>query len=453
MRRRAMTESHPASSDTTSRTAPLAVYSHVSTYRVSQLELQLYSPSLKVDSKGPIAVFNDHDRLSGKVILDWQAYHTGKLNIAIEGSFAYPEPPGATPSVSERKKYTFFNLTKTINVSPPQINDSSRFFREAFRRRPSGSYISVNSPSMERSYPFEMSLPQGCRPGEELPSSFSPTTDTEGNPFASGCEISYKVIVSWEPDASAGSISHLEVPIVLQSEGDFESKDAGLGASGDCWVEMPLKTERPIPMHCAVALPTSVTFCRSSLSIPYFVVFTTTPRAPLLTREIAADSTIAVALVRQITIQQPQMVFPLTPPPSPSRESPVRLLRRVAKSSSRLNLKRKRDGIVDFGDEFKDKPLPDLPLRTSFSEQKVIYSDLILGFSKRPRHRDCEDGSHPTLEEQSSLPDGLHKGKIPLHKEMLPCIDWPGVSVKYYLDISVMNGIDDMRARIPVRIY
>ncbi|KAJ2936768.1 hypothetical protein H1R20_g333, partial [Candolleomyces eurysporus] len=372
MRRRAMTESHPASSDTASRTAPLAVYSHVSTYRVPQLELQLYSPALKVDAKGPIAVFNDHDRLSGKVVLDWQAYHTGRLNIA------------------------------------------------------------------------------GCRPGEELPSSFSPT-DTEGDPFASSCEISYKVVVTWEPDASVGSTSHLEVPIILQSEGDFESKDAGLGASGDSWVEMPLKTERPIPIRCAVALPTSVTFCRSS-SIPYFVVFTTTPRAPLLTREIAADSTISIALVRQITIQQPQMVFPLTPPPSPSRESPVRLLRRVAKSSSRLNLKRKRDGVVDFGDEFKDKPLPDLPLRTCFSEQKTIFSDFILGFAKRPRHH-CEDGSHPTLEEQSSLPDGLHKGKIPLHKEMLPCIDWPGVSVKYYLDISVMNGIDDMRARVPVRIY
>ncbi|RXW19340.1 hypothetical protein EST38_g6505 [Candolleomyces aberdarensis] len=449
MRRRAMTESRPASSDTASRTAPLAVYSHVSTYRVPQLELQLYSPALKVDSKGPIAVFNDHDRLSGKVVLDWQAYHTGRLNIAIEGSFTYCEPSGVS-SYSERKKHNFFNLSKIVNVSPPQINDSSRFFREAFRRRPSGSYISVKSPLMERSYPFEMSLPQGCRAGEELPSSFSPT-DTEGDPFASSCEISYKVIVTWEPDASVGSTSHLEVPIILQSEGDFESKDAGLGASGDSWVEMPLKTERPIPIRCAVALPTSVTFCRSS-SIPYFVVFTTTPRAPLLTREIAADSTISIALVRQITIQQPQMVFPLTPPPSPSRESPVRLLRRVAKSSSRLNLKRKRDGVVDFGDEFKDKPLPDLPLRTCFSEQKTIFSDFILGFAKRPRHH-CEDGSHPTLEEQSSLPDGLHKGKIPLHKEMLPCIDWPGVSVKYYLDISVMNGIDDMRARVPVRIY
>jgi hypothetical protein len=125
----------------------------------------------------------------------------------IEGSFAYPEPSGVTSSYDERKKYKFFNLTKTVNVSPPQINDSSRFFREAFRRRPSGSSISVKSPSMERSYPFEMSLPQGCRPGEELPSSFSPTTDTEGNPFASGCEISYKVIVSWEPDVSAGSTS------------------------------------------------------------------------------------------------------------------------------------------------------------------------------------------------------------------------------------------------------
>jgi hypothetical protein len=44
----------------------------------------------------------------------------------------------------------------------------------------------------------------------------------------------------------------LEVPIVIESERDFQSKDAGLGASGDAWVEMPLVTERTLPMKAAV---------------------------------------------------------------------------------------------------------------------------------------------------------------------------------------------------------
>ncbi|KAF5314534.1 hypothetical protein D9611_007194 [Ephemerocybe angulata] len=445
MRRRAMTESHPSSSDSNSRAMPFAVYSHVSTYRAAQLELQLYSPSLRVDTRGPLAVFNDHDKLSGKVVLDSLAHHTGRLVLTVEGCFSYPPLPGHSP-YSEPRKHVFCTLSKAIDVSPPIPESRGFTFRDAFMmRRPSASYLNAQAVLTERTYPFELALPQGCRPGEELPPSFS-STSAEGNPFAASCEVSYKVVVAWYPETILQTPSHLEVPIVIQGDSDFESKDAGLGASGDSWVEMPLKTERPLPVKFAIALPTSVTFCRDS-SIPYFVVFSTTPKAPLLAREIASDSTISIALIRQIAIQQPQSTFLLTPPPSPVKESPVRMLRRVARSNPRL--KRKRS---EFEEEFAQKPLPDLPFQTCYSETKTVFSDFFIGFSKRPRHH-CEPGSHPSLEAQTSLPDGLHKGKIPLHKDMLPCIDWAGVSVKYYLDVSVLNGIDDMRARIPVRIY
>ncbi|KAJ3520184.1 hypothetical protein NMY22_g12863 [Coprinellus aureogranulatus] len=463
MRRRAMTESHPSPVDATPRATPLAISSHVSTYRASQLELQLYSPSLRLDARGPTAVFNDHDQLSGRVILDFQAHHTGKLilsvrgalrslsiwsepalTLQVEGCFVYPGYDSSP--LAEPQKHVFCKVSHTIAVAPPPATHSGFTLRDVFGLRRSSSSQFVKSALTERSYPFQLSLPQGSKPGEELPPSLISQT-VDGNPMTATCEISYKFFLTWHPEAPSETPSYLEVPIAIESERDFQSKDAGLGASGEDWVEMPLKTERALPMKCAIALPTSISFCRDS-SIPFFVVFATTPRSRSLAREVASDSTISISLVRQTTVQQPQMTFPLTPPPSPIKEGPSRILRRVGKSNSRL--KRKRSAFEL--DEFRHKPLPEVPLRTCFQENKTIYSDFLLGFPKRPRHF-CDPGSHPSLEAQSSLPDGLHKGKIPLHKDMLPCIDWAGVSVKYYLDVSVINGIDDLRARIPVRIY
>ena len=51
----------------------------------AKLELQLYSPSLKVsqDGQGPMAVFGDHDQVSGKVSLDTSCHHTGRLSISV----------------------------------------------------------------------------------------------------------------------------------------------------------------------------------------------------------------------------------------------------------------------------------------------------------------------------------------------------------------------------------
>lgn len=51
-----------------------------------KLEMQLYSPSLKVreDGRGgPIAVFSAHDQVRGKVSLDASCYHSGRLTIAV----------------------------------------------------------------------------------------------------------------------------------------------------------------------------------------------------------------------------------------------------------------------------------------------------------------------------------------------------------------------------------
>lgn len=277
----------------------------------------------------------------------------------------------------------------------------------------------------------------------------------------------------------------LEVPILIEPDSDFQSVDATI-LNPDSWLEMPLKSDRPLPFRCAVSinscswlnsiiqelqitLPTFVTFSRSS-SVPYFVVFTTTPRSSTLAKEIAADASISVSLVRQITITE-QAPLPPTPPQSPSgsegsgSDAHRRLLKRVTRSSPRLpRLRRVSDSTVDL----QEKPLPSLPTQVAFFESRSLKHDISIGFPKRPRQL-CDTTSHPSLDSINALPDGLHKSKISLDKEMLPCIDWAGISVKvcmysfflfrlltrihqYYLDVAVVIGHDDWRARIPIRI-
>jgi len=57
---------------------------------------------------------------------------------------------------------------------------------------------------------------------------------------------------------------------------------------------------------------------------------------------------------------------------------------------------------------------------------------MCIGFPKRPRIQ-CDNQRHPSLETVAALPDGLHKTRISLDKDMIPSIDWAGVSVKVFL--------------------
>ncbi len=212
-------------------------------------------------------------------------------------------------------------------------------------------------------------------------------------------------------------------------------------------------------------------------------MFTTTPRSSTLAREIASDATISVSLLREVRIDAiiPRYTTPTasSTPSTSSDESdmpPVssrRLLRRVVKSSgtnSRAGSLTRTTSRTRTGGPPSEKPLPQLP-SPGISESRALYTDVSVGFPKRPRYR-CEPGQrHPTLEEHKALPDGLYKGKIQLDKHMLPTFDWAGVRVKvrcsvllssnvrltrawsqYYLDVSVIFGQDQLRARVPLRI-
>ena len=186
-----------------------------------------------------------------------------------------------------------------------------------------------------------------------------------------------------------------------------------------------------------ITLPTSVTFSRSS-AIPYYVVFTTTPRSLTLTREIASDATISVTLVRKITVTEPSSPPP-TPPQTPSTgdESDStrggKLLRRVVRSRAG-SITSWSPTLKSPTEESSEKPLPRLPTQTVFSESRPLHSSICIGFPKRPRHQAGPE-KHPSLDLQAALPDGLHKAKFVLSRNMLPSIDWSGVSVKVSLEL------------------
>lgn len=181
-----------------------------------------------------------------------------------------------------------------------------------------------------------------------------------------------------------------------------------------------------------------MTFSRSS-SIPYFVVFTTTPRSAEMAKEIAADASIHVSLVRETNVTERPAYLPPSPPLTPSSEdsdSPLslfaaprpKLLRRIARSQPRLSRPR-RTSESTINSITQEKPLPQVPPVRSFSDTKTIHCDMCIGFPKRPRQM-TDNKSHPSLETIASLPDGLHKTRIPLNRDMVPGIDWGGISVK-----------------------
>ncbi|KAJ7276067.1 hypothetical protein B0H12DRAFT_1198944 [Mycena haematopus] len=398
-------------------------YSHVSSYRSLQMELLLYSPYVKVvpspwSANHTLPVFGHNDVVGGKLILD-PSCQSGRLIISIEGAFMYDSTEkhgdNSYGRLPEKRRHVFFSSSKAIQVSSSDSSSPRSAFRDVFviKRRPSGSNI--------KSMVLE---PRSDRLHEELPPTFC-SSDPQCAPF----EVIYQVLRPGNPPIS---------PKILPCS-RFSS-----------WLEMPLKTDRPISFRCAVTLPTTVTFSRAS-SIPYFVVFTTTPRSSTVAREIASDATISISVFSQVTITEPA-VLPITPPQTPlSEESSdssfhqprTKLLKRVRSRTSPWSPRHLDDP------ELREKPLPRLPTQTAFSSTQTVHSSMCIGFPKRPRHQQKSGKEHPVLQ---ALPDGLHKSKIPLNRDMLPSIDWAGVSVKYYMDVSVLFGQDELRARVPLRI-
>ncbi|KAI0763438.1 hypothetical protein BD413DRAFT_208395 [Trametes elegans] len=448
---------------------PEPEYPHTSVFRSALLEVHVRSPSVKVvrgkgnDNAQSLPVFGDHDKVTGKVLLDVGLCAVpGRLTIALQGTFVYMSPnAGQSESYvelarPERHRHVFFSSSETRPTGELDSPRSTNSLRDAFaasvryrrERRPSQTSIK----GAFRPFPYSFVIPRSEHSGQELPPTFSSVAVGESGPRGRAsverAEVSYSVVATWE--ASDGSDRALvEAPILYQPEPDFHSAD---GTQQDSWLEIPLKSDRSLPVVCAVTLPHPANFSRAG-SIPYFVVFTTIPRSSTLAREIAADATISVSLQREVRVDATTPLYatpsPTSTPSTSSDESefpPVasrRLLKRVVRSAP--------SSITKARHPPKDKPLPQLPSPGVF-DSRALHVDVSVGFPKRPRYRCEPNQKHPPLESHTALPDGLYKGKIQLDKHMLPAFDWAGLRVKYYLEVSVIFGQDQMRARVPLRI-
>ncbi|KAI0077382.1 hypothetical protein K474DRAFT_1707403 [Panus rudis PR-1116 ss-1] len=453
--------------------------SNISIFRSSELEIHIHSPSVKaVDpreygSSRSLPVFGDHDKIQGSVFLDPKfSTSPSRLTVSLEGAFAYISPfshdqDDSEPHSSRDHRYLFFTSTVVFSCGDHSPR-SATSLREAFNlrsrrmdRRP--SLQDIKNQGQRQAYPFSFELPQPNRPGEEIPPTFSSVklgvADTRGRACVERAEVEYKVIATWE-SADLNEHARLDAPILFQPDTDFQSLD-GLSVDPETWLEIPVRCDRPLPFKCAITLPVPSTFPRSS-SIPYFVVFMTKPRSPMLAREIAVDATISVSLLRQVSIMGAR------PSPSPTHSPTIslssstnsddsdgststrrRLLRRVARSTPAESLRRRPHNLSVP----RDKPLPELPPKPGVSETRTLHTEMSIGFPKRPRSRLDPNQSHPSLDANNTLPDGLYKGSMRLDKTMLPTILWSGLSVKYFLEVSVLFGQDELRARIPVRIF
>ena len=175
-----------------------------------------------------------------------------------------------------------------------------------------------------------------------------------------------------------------------------------------------------------MTLPRCHSFSRCS-SIPYFVVFSTNTGSSRLVEEIAADATIAVSLIRHITVTpQPAPPSPICPDTPPSSDESDSLASSFAPRRPRLLRFPIRTPTRSHTRE-ESKPLPELP-QEAVSTSRTVQTQVSIGFPRRPREGHTSRG----------FPDGFYKGRLQLQKDMLPSVDWPGLNVN--VRIIAMRG-------------
>ncbi|KAI0035808.1 hypothetical protein K488DRAFT_42564 [Vararia minispora EC-137] len=466
------------------------LYPHTSTFRSAAMDVSVNSASVKMarstSHAHPLPIYGDQDTVNGTVRL---ASHTkpssGRMSVSFEGLFVYMSPSArlaqgsmSTPS-PKLHEHVFYSetaiLSPMIDASGPLTSIAGAFASTAASIRESGS-ISFSSSDGTRTYAFCLPIPNKTSAGEDLPPTLSSSVLTESGirkqAAVENVEVSYRLVVSWEPHEDSDERAIVEIPILFQPDTDFLSLD-GMDVEPDSWLEIPLRAERSVPFQCAVTVPTPSLFPRFGV-VPFFVVFTTTPRSRSLAREIASDATVTISLLRQVVVDtsrsrpsslvpSPISATPTTPPSSVTsedsdsfttslrRRTHSRLLKRGAKSAPPILLRARRS-VVDLDSGSRaDKPLPDVP--AVLQDSRLLQTEMSIGFPKRPRMQTDAQGGHISLDKHNNLPDGLFRGKLQLSKTMLPSFGWAGLSVKYYLEVSVLFGQDEQRVRVPVRIY
>ncbi|KAJ6533092.1 hypothetical protein B0H19DRAFT_1383753 [Mycena capillaripes] len=398
-------------------TVPTPNYSRVSSFRSSEVEVLLYSPQVRTESTSwassrTIPVYGVHDAVGGKIIIA-PSCQSGRIVLNISGTLvsnrAKRDSGKFLDDGAGKQRHVFLFVSQIIHVTSDS-NTSRKGLREVFkgRSRPTTFYESET-----RTFPFTFDLGCSQQPGEILPTTIIPSDSK-----SSAVEVSYQITATWEPLKLTEQSSSLTIPIIVQPDPDFHSLD------GDqiSWIEIPLKSHRPVPVRCAVTLPSALTFSRAS-SIPFFVVFTTTPHSAVLAREIAGDATISVSVSSEISVMEssiPNTTRTMTESLRSDRSSESRfkakVLKRLKSKTSLLSLQ--------SSESLPSKPLPPVSPQNIFLDTRTVYNGISIGFPKRPRHASSSQKAHPTLEELRSLPDGLYKDKIPLSREILTSFNW-----------------------------
>ncbi|KAG8216769.1 hypothetical protein J3R82DRAFT_7013 [Butyriboletus roseoflavus] len=120
---------------------PTSSYPHISFFRSLLLDMQIYSPSVKVvklpalEISQPRPVFCDQDKIEGKIMLD-PSFRNGRLTISLEGAFEYSDSPydqySHNPTI-RKHRHVFLSSSATIPIST--IPDSRSTIREALSRK------------------------------------------------------------------------------------------------------------------------------------------------------------------------------------------------------------------------------------------------------------------------------------------------------------------------------
>ncbi|KIY47383.1 hypothetical protein FISHEDRAFT_66099 [Fistulina hepatica ATCC 64428] len=440
---------------------PTPTYTHVSVYHSSHMEVSIYSPSVSCSSEGKTSrpAFSDREEVGGKITLHPQGLPTGCLTVAVHGLLTYPRSsvPEHEGCDVQMHTHTFYSSSTTVQTcartQPSHARSTSVIHFPVKRKTSMSSLNSVCNTPQEQSYPFAFGFPPSP-PGEGLPLSCK-GHDRSLNDVQRVFEVSYEIIVRWDSADPLQDACIIRVPILLVADNDFHSLD-GVPRKGEQWLERPLKSERSqLPFRCAITLPTATTFAKHT-SIPYFVVFTTIPSSAGLAQEITTDATVSVSLIRELIVREKSELLPTPPdtPPSTLSEdahggSRNSLFARVVKVPTRLGRSR-----------FSEEKAPKEGAAGQASPPEKIYSDtrtlrtyICIGFPKRPRRSvAATKNGHPDLTAQLQLPDGLLKSVLPLPSDMIPSISWSSIKVNYYVDVSVIFGPDELRARVPIRI-
>jgi hypothetical protein len=188
-------------------------------------------------------------------------------------------------------------------------------------------------------------------------------------------------------------------------------------------------------------MPNPVTFQRSGV-LPYFIVFTTTPRSIGLSKLIASHSRITVSFLRCISVSETPETPP-TPPLTPSSDDSdgasgpkkSRVLRRIH-SANKFSPKSEQASSNNAQSGHL--------LQVVYSDTTTIMKKEFLGFPKRPRARVAPNTTHPSLEDQIGLPDGLLKDGFNLSAGMLPSTDWMGLNIKVCTPLFDPDSLFDL---------